>query len=90
MDFISPYKDFCKSNSKIQGVWYLVNEEKKDIIVCTVIDDLDFELEYEIYNNHYSFLPVIDSGFYLELRVEPSYSQPEKIDGAKEVYIRGE
>ncbi|BBO74909.1 hypothetical protein DSCW_23260 [Desulfosarcina widdelii] len=89
-DFKTNYRQFCKQEPGVHSVWLKVDNEKKDIIVCTFTDDLDFELENKIYTGPYGTLPVTYNGYYFDLRVEPFMETHESSpSGSELVYTRG-
>ena len=72
-DMLSSLKDkmldFCKKNKNIHSSWVNIDNSKKEVFVYTVLNELDFDLEYRIFQELYINIPVTIDDYYISPRV---------------------
>jgi hypothetical protein len=68
-DMLASLKDkminFCGKHENIHSSWIKIDGNKKEVAVYIVLNELDFDLEFKIFQEVYIDLPVIFEDYYI-------------------------
>jgi len=87
-EFKQAHIGFCKKERAIHSFWVKVDQDKKEVILYTFTDNLNYDLERKIFDGPYSGLPPTFNGFYLDLRVDPLEVPDNIYENFELVYMR--
>ena len=57
--------DFCAKNRNIHSSWFKIDQSKREILIYTVLDGLDFDLENKIFQELYADISVTVGNYYI-------------------------
>jgi len=68
-EFFTDLKTFSPNMPNLHSTWVNFDHDKKEVVILSVLDDLDFDSEFRIYQDLYSTISPVKDGYYMNTRV---------------------